>query len=488
MATPTKHTQDAFWRSVCKSPDDDTVRLVFADWLKENGYTPRARARAPRSDPLALGRDRGELIRVQCALARTPDGDPARTDLEVREHDLLGRHRETWLWELPRWLAHTFHGDETAFRRGFPSTLAHSAYQYASNARGLVTSSVIDEVELSDLTAAEVPKVAASPHLPRLRVLELAVTSAALQLPILSAPGLSGLRSLKLTDPTANDAGPVRELKSLLAAPAVRGLSSLELSLPRTYPKTTLGGLMKALGGAGLDRLTALDLVCKPTAGRHWETILRGSFAPNLTELRLNVNPEPAALEAVAGTDRLKGLRRLDLSLPSVSLGPTATEDGAKLLAAARQRPNLTCLRLQHCNDAAIAHVAASPLLDHLTELHVSFTTYSNGGVSTAGWRALLASGGLRNVRRLALWSNDLTDASLRAFAASKNLPSLECLDLRSNDGVTDDGLAALADSKHLGALRVVRVGSGKNNALAEARQEIEERFAGRFRVVADRR
>jgi uncharacterized protein (TIGR02996 family) len=42
----------AFIRAICEQPDDDTVRLVFADWLDENGEGERA-----------------EFIRVQCELA-----------------------------------------------------------------------------------------------------------------------------------------------------------------------------------------------------------------------------------------------------------------------------------------------------------------------------------------------------------------------------------------------------------------------------------
>ncbi len=44
--------EEAFIRTICESPDDDSLRLIFADWLEEQG--------SPR----------GEFIRVQCALAK----------------------------------------------------------------------------------------------------------------------------------------------------------------------------------------------------------------------------------------------------------------------------------------------------------------------------------------------------------------------------------------------------------------------------------
>ncbi len=45
--------REALLRAVCENPDEDTPRLVFADWLQENGDEARA-----------------EFIRVQIALAR----------------------------------------------------------------------------------------------------------------------------------------------------------------------------------------------------------------------------------------------------------------------------------------------------------------------------------------------------------------------------------------------------------------------------------
>ena len=53
-------TEAALLRTIRESPDDDTARLVYADFVEEEG------------DPA-----RGEFIRVQVGLARTPEHDPA---------------------------------------------------------------------------------------------------------------------------------------------------------------------------------------------------------------------------------------------------------------------------------------------------------------------------------------------------------------------------------------------------------------------------
>ena len=80
--------RDALLRAVCENPDDDTPRLVYADWLQENGEEERA-----------------EFIRVQVLMARTKaraDEDwPSWQRLCAREQELLQAHDEDWWRELP---------------------------------------------------------------------------------------------------------------------------------------------------------------------------------------------------------------------------------------------------------------------------------------------------------------------------------------------------------------------------------------------------
>lgn len=50
--------QDALYRAVCEHPDEDTPRLVFADWLEESGDPRRA-----------------DFIRTQVKLTRVPESE-----------------------------------------------------------------------------------------------------------------------------------------------------------------------------------------------------------------------------------------------------------------------------------------------------------------------------------------------------------------------------------------------------------------------------
>ena len=70
--------------SIIADPDDDGLRLAYADWLQEHGQLDRAR-----------------LVRVQIELANLPE--PARAEeLRQRETVLLAEYGLDWLGPLRR--------------------------------------------------------------------------------------------------------------------------------------------------------------------------------------------------------------------------------------------------------------------------------------------------------------------------------------------------------------------------------------------------
>ena len=89
----------AFLNQILDRPDDDEPRLIFADWLEEQG--------SPR----------GEFIRVQCQLAQLSDLDPQYAELQSRSSELVGRYGHEWSQELKQDYKKIF------FHRGFIVTL-----------------------------------------------------------------------------------------------------------------------------------------------------------------------------------------------------------------------------------------------------------------------------------------------------------------------------------------------------------------------------
>jgi uncharacterized protein (TIGR02996 family) len=88
--TPSPPLATAFLDDIRQHPDDDAPRLVYADWLEENGDAERA-----------------EFIRVQCRLAQLPSGDPEGKRLAKREKKLLQSNARRWTEEsFLGWLDH----------------------------------------------------------------------------------------------------------------------------------------------------------------------------------------------------------------------------------------------------------------------------------------------------------------------------------------------------------------------------------------------
>jgi uncharacterized protein (TIGR02996 family) len=79
-----------FLDAIRADPEDEAARLIFADWLEEQG-DPDLSAHA-------------ELLRVQCELARWVPDLERRTALQERERELLDTHAAAWLapWQKRR--------------------------------------------------------------------------------------------------------------------------------------------------------------------------------------------------------------------------------------------------------------------------------------------------------------------------------------------------------------------------------------------------
>jgi uncharacterized protein (TIGR02996 family) len=151
---------EPFLQEIVAAPDDDAPRLVYADWLEEQG------------DP------RGEFIRLQCELAKEPVQlsrlDPLEKDLvhdgpaelRIREAELLREHERQWLGPVSdrcsKWM----------FHRGFVEFVEITAAQFVQHSDRLFAEHPIRAAALLGITEV-VDKVAECPHLGRLNGLSL---------------------------------------------------------------------------------------------------------------------------------------------------------------------------------------------------------------------------------------------------------------------------------------------------------------------------
>src|SRR5437867_3261497 len=104
-------TEQSFLDAVCEAPGDDVPRLVFADWLEDNGQPERA-----------------EFIRLQCRLAATDEWDDGRDELVRREQDLLAAHGKKWGKPATKFTT------RVEFRRGFVEGMTLPAAKFLASA------------------------------------------------------------------------------------------------------------------------------------------------------------------------------------------------------------------------------------------------------------------------------------------------------------------------------------------------------------------
>lgn len=129
-----EHPHAAFLEAIRQSPDDDAPRLIFADWLEEEG-----------------ARDRAEFIRVQCRLAAIdPDSDADHEAdewfvLKAREAQLLRRHGGEWSGDIGRTVK------AWSFRRGFMEKVRVSTVKYFADPGAARRDSPIRDVCLTNV-------------------------------------------------------------------------------------------------------------------------------------------------------------------------------------------------------------------------------------------------------------------------------------------------------------------------------------------------
>src|SRR5579884_1109764 len=102
--------RDDLLQAIIDNPDEDALRLAFADWLQDHGESERA-----------------EFIRVQIERVMRPNGDRRRPELERRETELLARHESAWVKPIRDWVV------SWTFQRGFIAEVTVTVEMYKAH-------------------------------------------------------------------------------------------------------------------------------------------------------------------------------------------------------------------------------------------------------------------------------------------------------------------------------------------------------------------
>jgi uncharacterized protein (TIGR02996 family) len=274
-------SERAFLEAIIAEPDDDAVRLIFADWLEE------------QSNPSLNAR--GEFIRVQIERHTLPADDPRQAELAEREEALLARHRQGWEGPLRQLGA-----QEVTFRRGLPEAARMDVTAFLTHPGELFTLAPIRGLTLS---MREIQDEAV--RLERIQQLT-------------QCPCLERLTSLNLVDNYIGDAG----VTALAASPNLTHLISLDLSSNGIYA----AGATALAASPTLAQITNLNLEYNWIGDAGAAALAESPFLNNLTTLDLWANEiGDAGIEALtAMLARRKAQGLPSLNITGIVIPPTA--------------------------------------------------------------------------------------------------------------------------------------------------------------------
>jgi uncharacterized protein (TIGR02996 family) len=284
---------ETFLQAIIDNPDDDNLRLVYADFLDDQGHAERA-----------------DFLRVQIALAHPPEDPKRRADLEAREQRLLAEHGQQWLGKLgqsvevwdfdpsvksapPRGRVSRPLVYAWEFKRGFVERVTVDTPVFLEHAEALFRAAPIRHLEVcpwliivnEEPPGDEVGAVLAD-NLHLFRPLSLRLLWAYPSLPtfqrVMHHPNLSSLTTLLLDGAFVDD-----EAAGVLASsPSLGRLEYLDLQ------GNFLGDSgLEAIAASSLGSLKTLDITHAssphgPYGLAGLRTLVESSHLPNLAEVR----------------------------------------------------------------------------------------------------------------------------------------------------------------------------------------------------------
>jgi len=359
--------ESALLGAIRGNPDEDTPRLVFADWLQENGQTERA-----------------EFIRLQCEAARMPLGTKDRRKKEIAAEKLFKAHKVEWFG--PLWKK--FYSSKPAvshchIERGFITSLKNDVREFIAHADAIAKyAPCLRRVRVKHVEG-DIAKLLAKPFIRDVAELDLISLHPESYAILRDHPAWGAFDALRLTFEFENETDTLAELENVPLVKAVRRLdlhygyflhsdqipevgdaAAQEPSL-RELRRLKLPNL-RGFGFYGMDAESAktfaawpglkqLDWLDFETCGINDDAavaILTATTLPKLTRLNLNEN---------------------DLSTPT-----------AEALANCKQLAGLTNLAIDWNNlrDADATRLAASTVLPAMLPMDVSFNHLTEKGIA----------------------------------------------------------------------------------------------------------
>jgi len=374
--------RDALLHAICEYPDDDTPRLIFADFLEENDEGARA-----------------AFIRAQVEFARTLPWESQAVRCRWHTPQLVSGR--AFRDSLPRVYGLHIEWPEEPFRRGFGWSLnVRTLSEWPERAVPLFDLEPIGKVTLWSGTLDDWRAFAASRTTRHLREVVLVNSPIEPLRALRDVPDASGITDLHFR--RADGAGMSFVIEELFQSPlgrAVRGLhfhsgyESLRDLIDAINTGGPLGRLSfsvmgmtaeyvgQLLTGPVAKALQELHFRDEPLGSDGLETLAQW-LPPTVCDLTLSgVGVQAEGLEALSQCDRLTNLRRLNLSRNRL------TPRAARVLSLSQALSGLRSLDLSQCRleDKALRHITRAKFWPNLVELDLR-----NNEITTVGAKKLL--------------------------------------------------------------------------------------------------
>jgi uncharacterized protein (TIGR02996 family) len=261
--------RDALLAAILADPDDDTARLVYADWLQENGQTERA-----------------GFIRAQIEAVRAEPFGPQARRADEHANKLLDSHRTSWIRHL-----HGGFAEWPRFERGFVAHLSVEPNGFVPRADALFAAEPVQSLKLFRFAGTGGP-VSFQPlfELPCLRQLRRLELSSRLFIEeeygeLSACPYLAGIRELSLRDNPVPPAWLTETLRNRF--PELTGLDLADIPnlgpcLAEWLPQANHRQLMKLdLSGVVFTTSEQLQRVLKSRCLRQVQVLRLGRLASN---------------------------------------------------------------------------------------------------------------------------------------------------------------------------------------------------------------
>lgn len=438
-STPPSRAISELEAVVTHDPDDLNSRLIWADWLEEQG------------DP------KGEWVRLQCQLSESTYEDRLWPQLVRQEHEsrasLIGR------------LSRDVESDPIAkdviyeFARGAVERIGLSAARWAKDADEFRARWPIRHVNFLSGDSAVLAKAMSHPATEKIRSLALpSQMKVAKSTAAFEAANFENLRHLSLRECVIGQKGMLALAR--LKMPHLRtlnlagnrildgGMQALvDMRLPKlekinlTHHGLTTSSLMR-FGEANVPKLRDLDL-----SGNTKIDELSGW--PRLKQIHAltigNCHISPERLAAALQPDQLPRLSRLSLRRSNAEGALPIAFPTVHVIAEQASRGKLRelCLAHQRLGKSGIEVLSQGGNLKKIRRLDLT-----GNAIDDDILEATLDSLGRARLDHLVLNANRLTSRSLELIAQAKCTKRLTLLDVSHNRRIRDEGAAALAESE----------------------------------------